>query len=272
MKKILFISTVFVVLMSSCATPIATLLTTNAERIVNVSPRKIENDSIYYRLFDTQTDKPIMDEPLHSIHASEILSGLNYRYKLLTPYYIELPTLAEDTIVDISGSSLVIRNSKKGKAEYVLSLSADENYVIPYKQLASFYQRHSPEAYALHKKGKVLSNSAWGFLGASVAMFAGGLTLVVCSDQLVGYEQVQGPYGPSYEPKYERNNAMFFSGWGIYLGAFICDITSIILSTNGTLKQLEALALYHNQAQQSTPKLTLNTQISNNGIGIALQF
>lgn len=272
MKKILFISTVFVVLMGSCVTPIATLLTTNAERIVNVMPRKIENDSIYYRFCDTQTDKLILNAPLHSIHASEILSGLNYRYKLLKPYYIELPTLAEDTIVDTSGSSLVIRNNKKGKAEYVLSLSADENYVIPYKQLPSFYQRHSPEAYALHKKGKVLSNSAWGFLGATVAMFAGGVALVFCSDQLVGYEQVQGPYGPSYKPKYERDNAMYFSGLGMCFGASICDITSCALSTIGTQKQREALDLYHNQAQQSTPKLTLNTQISNNGIGIALQF
>ena len=275
MKKILLVLTAIVALMSSCVLTSShvMLLTKNAEKL-NVVPT-IGNDTIYYRLVEDQTDKePTISDSIYSIHASEILAGLNYKNKLVRPYYTELPVLAEDTIVDTNGSSLVIRCNKKGKIEYVLSLSADENYVIPSKQLASFYQRHSPEAYTLHKKGKVLCNAAWGMWGGSIPLYIGGIAMTVLgSNQLVGYEQVKGSYGlPHYEPIYERNNAMYFSGWAMYIAGFACDIASYVLITKGAQKHQEALDIYHIQAQQTTPKLSLNTQISNNGIGIALQF
>lgn len=276
MKKILFVLTAIVALMSSCVTNShVMLLTKNAEKLNVVASNKMENDTIYYRLVEDQTDKePTISDSIYSIHASEILAGLNYKNKLVRPYYTELPVLDEDTIVDTNGSSLVIRGNKKGKSEYVLSLSADENYVIPSKQLASFYQRHSPEAYTLHKKGKVLCNSAWGMWGGSIALLGGGIAMIVLgSTQIVGYEQVKGSYGlPHYEPIYERNNAMYFSGWAMYIAGFACDIASYVLMTKGAQKYQEALDIYHIQAQQATPKLSLNTQISNNGIGIALQF
>lgn len=274
MKKILFILTTIIALMSSCVASQITLLTKNGEKL-NVVPTMIGNDTIYYHFVEDQTDKKlILSDSLYSIHTSEILAGLNYKNKLVEPYYIEFPVLAEDTIVDTNGSSLAIRCNKKGKSEYVLSLSADENYVIPSKQLASFYQRHSPESYTLHKKGKVLCNAAWGMLGGSIPLLIGGIAMTVLgSKQLVGYEQVKGSYGPPhYKPIYERNNAMYFSGWAMYIAWFACDIASSVLITRGAQKQQEALDIYHIQAQQATPKLSLNTQISNNGIGIALQF
>lgn len=272
MKKILFILTTIVALMSSCVANQITLLTKNAEKL-NVVPTMIGNDTIYYRLVEDQTDKKLtLSDSLYSIHTSEILAGLNYKNKLVEPYYTELPVLAEDTIVDTNGSSLAIRCNKKGENEYVLSLSADENYVIPSKQLASFYQRHSPEAYTLHKKGKVLCYAAWGMLGGSLPLLAGGLAMI-SNKQLVGYEQVKGSYGPPhYKPIYERNNAMYFSGWAMYIAMFACDIAGSVLVKRGLQKQQEALDIYHVQAQQPTPKLSLNTQISTNGIGIALQF
>jgi hypothetical protein len=51
-----------------------------------------------------------------------------------------------------------------------------------------------------------------------------------------------------------------------------CELAGLCLSIRGAQKRVEALEVYHIQAQQSTPKLSLNTQISTNGIGIALQF
>ena len=246
MKKILLVLTAIVALMSPCvAKSHVTLHSKKAEK------RNVADIIVTKKMIDTDDS----------------------RYQLVEPYHTELPVLVEDTIVETSGSSLMIRYNEKGKREYVLSLSADENYVIPSKQLASFYQRHSPEAYTLHKKGKVLCNTGWGMVGGSIALYAGGIAMIVSGKNppLGDYEHPKGPYLSHYESIYARNDAIALGVLAILAGVG-CDLGSCPLFIKGAQKRVEALDVYHIQAQQSTPKLTLNTQFSTNGIGIALQF
>lgn len=247
MKKILLVLTAIVALMSPCV----------AKSHVTLHSKKAEKRNV-----------------ADIIVTKKKIEADDSKYQLVEPYHTELPVLVEDTIVETSGSSLMIRYNEKGKREYVLSLSADENYVIPSKQLASFYQRHSPEAYTLHKKGKVLCNTAWGMLGGSIALYAGGIAMIVLGKNppLGDYEQAKGPYLPHYEPTYVRDDVMCGFGAIAILAGLGCDLASCPLFIKGAQKRVEALDVYHIQAQQSTPKLSLNTQISTNGIGIALQF
>jgi hypothetical protein len=262
-----------IALMSSCAMGKAMLLTKESKRIENVFPSvSLKNDTLYYQILDDPEDYRTINDTVYSIHMGEILSGLNYINRKIKPYYIELPTLPKDTIVDITGSSLVPR-TVKFRSEYVLSLSADENYVLREKQLASFYQQHSPEAYALYKKGNALLHTSYGMLAGFFASLIAAECLILCSEQIVGYESVIGSYGiPMLKPIYGRNDAMFYSGLGLGATSLAFGITAVVLEVKGIKKHVEALDTYHIQTEKNTPKLTLNTQISGNGVGVALQF
>ena len=262
-----------IALMSSCTMGKGMLLTKESKRIENVFPNvSLKNDTLYYQILDDHEDYRTLNDTVYSIHMGEILSGLNYMNRDIKPYYIEFPTLPKDTIVDITGSSLVPRNVKF-RSEYVLSLSADENYVLREKQLASFYQQHSPEAYALYKKGNTLLHTSYGMLAGCWASLIGAFCFILCSEQIVGYESVKGPYGlPQLKPIYGRNDAMYYSGYGLLAASVAFEITAIVLEVKGMKKHIEALDTYHIQAEESTSKLTLNTQISGNGVGVALQF
>lgn len=250
------------------------LLTKESKRIENVFPNpSLKNDTLYYQILDDHEDYRTINDTVYSIHLGEILSGLNYTNRKIKPYYVEFPTLPKDTIVDITGSSLVPRRDVKFRSEYVLSLSADENYVLREKQLASFYQQHSPEAYALYKKGDALLHTSYGMLAGCLASFIAGECFILCSEQIVGYESFKDSYGPPVlEPIYGRNDAMFYSGIGLLATSVAFGITGIVLELKGMKRHIEALDAYHIQAEESTPKLTLNTQISGNGVGVMLQF
>jgi hypothetical protein len=274
MKTFCYLSLLAIIaLMSSCTMGKVMLLTKESKRIENIFPKvSLENDTLYYQILDDHEDYRTINDTVYSIHLGEILSGLNYRNRRIKPYYIEFPTLPKDTIVDITGSSLVPRNVKF-RSEYVLSLSADENYVLQEKQLASFHQQHSPEAYALYKKGNALLHTGYGMYAGGLASLIGAFCFISCSEQIVGYESVKGPYGlPQLKPIYGRNDAMYYSGFGLLAASVAFEITSIVLVQKGAKKHIEALDTYHIQTEKNTPKLTLNTQISGNGVGVALQF
>jgi hypothetical protein len=215
----------------------------------------------------------IVDSKRHAVHISEVLSGVDFNNRFGRRYYQELPTLPKDTIVDIAGSVLVPRVSNKSRNEYVLSCSANEQYVIPSKHLLSFYEKHVPEAYALHKKGQTFAKAALGIGIGALATIGAGATLLACCEQVVGYETITGSFGFSHiEPIYGRNEQIFHAGISLVSVGLGCSFVASGLGSISVKKKRDALNLYNIQAEQTMPKLTLNAHVSGNGIGVSLQF
>jgi hypothetical protein len=254
-----------ITIMSSCAS-IGPLLMKDSSYISQALHHVDLDSVIYYHI-------PSVDSKRHAVHISEVLSGIDFNNRSGRRYYQELPTLPKDTIVDIAGSLLVPRVSNKSRNEYVLSCSANEQYVIPSKHLLSFYEKHVPEAYALHKKGQTFAKAALGIGIGALATIGAGATLLACCEQVVGYETITGSFGFSHiEPIYGRNEQIFHAGISLVSVGFGCFFVASGLGSMSVKKKRDALNLYNIQAEQTMPKLTLNAHVSGNGIGVSLQF
>jgi hypothetical protein len=254
----------FIMMMSSCAT-IGPLLMKDS-RFIPQAYFYAEKDSIYYHVLSSNdmallnsTKRSIIalfDTTRHAVHVSDVLSGIRFDTRPgRGKYYQELPSLPQDTIVDIAGSALVPRVSTKSR-EYVLSCSPNEQYVISRKHLLSFYEKHSPEAYALHKKGQIFAHASWGTAIGSVALISTGLSLFACCEQ----------------PKYQTNKQMLHAGISLVAVGFGGYFATVGLVGVSSRKMREAIDLYNVQSQQAMPQLMLNAHVSGNGIGVSLQF
>lgn len=260
-----------ITIMSSCAS-IGPLLMKDSSYI-SQALHYDDKDSVYYYRITPSNDIAIWDSIRHAVHISEFLSGIKFNNRFGRRYYQELPTLPKDTIVDIAGSLLVPRVSNKSRNEYVLRCSADELYVIPSKHILSFYEKHVPEAYALHKKGQTFAKAALGTGIGTLAMIGAGASLMACCEQVVGYETIKGPFGfPHTKPIYGRNEQMFHAGISLVSVGLGCSIVTTVLVGMSGRKKRDALNLYNMQAEQTMPQLTLNAHVSGNGIGVSLQF
>ena len=161
-----------------------------------------------------------------------------------TPTKETAPTIAATT------TNVIVRNSKSTQKQLGVKKYTYGSVQLDEKELREFLYKNNTLAYAEYMKGAKMINTGWWLLG-------GGMFAIVAG---TGMGSVFGGGGGA---------AMIISLSVIGSAAVAGSVPLVLIGNN---KQKKSFDLNNYSLEPNQPKLSLNLQTSQNGVGLALSF
>ena len=147
---------------------------------------------------------------------------------------------------------------------------AYQNMTLDEKAYMHFLQNNCPEAYAQHKKGKLMVDGGWAAFAVGLAIIGAGSGMYIYFKNLV----IHANHGWSIDYIYYlRGNPLFDAGTALLIIGPCVTAASVPLLYFGYKTKKKSVEVYNaNCVSSSVQTISLNITSGQNGLGLALQF
>ena len=230
---------------------------------------------IFAKLLDVETARTIMDD-LETTTLDNIQGACEKLAKRM--FHEEV----KETVTIVHHDTL-IRHSKHQQKWLGVEKYTYSSKQMDEKAFRKFMQQNNRQAYIKYMQGEKIIQAGWGTFLGGLIMGSVGVGCYVYHDNRYYYynnkwhEKYRNGYYKYDDPLYEKkkkNGRIANSGGGTLIGVGygISVFAGIPLLSVGYTRQKNAIKMFNEQNSVQEPKISLNFQASQNGIGLALNF
>lgn len=237
---------------------------TGANYILVAEAVKVDYQNMFItaKLLDVETARTIMtDNVMMGTTADEIQEGCRTLSEKLfgnteptstnSPKTFK-PTSTTKTPPAIASTmtDVIVRNSKSTQKQLGVKEYTYGRVQMDKQELKEFLYKNNTQAYADYMKGSKMITTGWGLLGSGLGAIVGGC----CIGASIG----------------GGGGAAIIISFSVIGAAAVA--TSVPIAIIGKKKQNNSFDFSNYSLEPNQPKLSLNLQTSQNGIGLALNF
>ncbi len=248
----------FCVVLSVSAFAQDIIITRDAKRIKS-KIQEVSPTEVRYKEWDN-LDGPVFVLPTRDITAITFQNGSVKVFDNATPQQ------TKNSLTGSKNKGYIIR---EGNDEYILEQNGMKTQMDKDAYLR-FVRSACPAAYDEYRAGVRRMKSGWGlFAGGIATTLCLGVSLVYSCDYYSSYWNSNKGY---YEYIYIYNNVMEAAGYAMIAIGSAAVVTSVPLLCVGYHKMHNSHEEYNEQCAKSDRNISLNAQVSADGIGLALRF